>query len=138
MKSYTPVTSVRCVVCGGEAVVTHTDPVDTRHCCPHHGVGDHGEGDFAQHGVGKIGQQFVIESFAVSSLHPAEIQSHKPLDRIDDADIVDQVRFDDYGQVDIFGESVTERAADRGVSEGAVRHNLSRARELLERSTGGC
>jgi DNA-directed RNA polymerase specialized sigma24 family protein len=30
------------------------------------------------------------------------------------------------------------RAADRGVSEGAVRHNLSRARELLERSTGGC
>lgn len=138
MTSYTLVTSVRCSICGGKSVVTKPSPVDTRHCCPHHGIGDPDEGDFTRHGIGKIGHQFEIESFAVTSATPQEIQSHKSLTHINDTEIVDQVRFKDYIDVELSGNSISMRAADRGVSEGAVRHNLSRARELLERSTGGC
>lgn len=130
MSHYVPAAVVRCSVCGGHSTVTHPEPIGVRWACPHHGVGDEDDGEFADTGVGHVGDEFTVETFYVLDAHPWDVPVIKPPEPPLRA--WGETRFDDYRAVVVEGLSPPEQARRRGVTGGTVRSNVADARAALD------
>lgn len=128
---YVPVHRVQCTICGGISSVIHRgDPNGKRWVCPHHGEGGEDNG-FVQSGVGEIGQEYdYIGMVVVQGISPREIDADTDVLE-QDVDTVDEVRFRDFEAVEVRGDSNSQRASERGVTESTVRQSRMTARKSL-------
>lgn len=129
----TPVTVLRCVVCGGIFNLINTEPEDKEQRCAHHGADttEYGPGAaFETTGLGRIGSEFEIEGFAVYDLHENAVEHMGHPDY--PGKRVEMKRISDYEAVVIGGESISHRAGKRGVAKSTIRSNISRARRMFD------
>jgi hypothetical protein len=129
MTDYVPATVVRCLTCGGVSTLTHPEPLGRCHACPHHGIGDRGDGEFTQHGIGYVGNEFEVVRFHVLDAHRSAVPSARPPEP--PLTEVRETRFEDYEAVVVEDRSPPEQAKRRGVTGGTVRANVADARTAL-------
>lgn len=130
-----PMYELRCKGCSGRSVMSGmVDPAGTKWMCPHHGLaGADDDAPFTESGLGEVGQEFEVMDFALARVdEDYHVEQSLRIDEQDPFETPGKIRPADYEAVIVDGQSIPDRAAERGVAHGTVWSNINELQEEID------
>ena len=114
-------------------MVEEGNPEDKVYACEHHGVGDRQDGDFEDHGIGKLKDHYRFQGFYVvkSSSAPMTLEDEFSVEEADILDMDENTAYSDYFEVVLKGRDMGKVAEERDVVRQTVYSNVRHARKML-------